>query len=62
MTRKRFIKLLMGRIGLTRNEANYVADIVRLSRAAKWGCDHITWETEDDTVGCERVLPANKTY
>lgn len=27
MKRKRFIKLLMGRIGLTRNEANYVADV-----------------------------------
>ena len=29
MTRKRFIKLLMGRLGLTRNEANYVADVTR---------------------------------
>ena len=28
MKRKRFIKLLMGRLGLTRNEANYVADYV----------------------------------
>lgn len=31
MKRKRFIKLLMGRLGLTRNEANYVADVVRLA-------------------------------
>ena len=30
MKRKRFIKLLMGRQGLTRNEANYVADVVRV--------------------------------
>lgn len=30
MKRKRFIKLLMGRIGLTRNEANYVADVTRV--------------------------------
>lgn len=29
MTRKRFIKLLMGRLMLTRNEANYVANVVR---------------------------------
>ena len=29
MTRKRFIKLLMG-ILLSRNEANYIADIVRI--------------------------------
>lgn len=29
MKRKRFIKLLMGRLGLTRNEANYVADVTR---------------------------------
>lgn len=28
MKRKRFIKLLMGRLGLTRNEENYVADVV----------------------------------
>ena len=28
MTRKRFITLLMGRLGLTRNEANYVADVI----------------------------------
>ncbi len=30
MTRKRFVKLLMGRLLLTRNEANYVADVVRI--------------------------------
>ena len=29
MKRKRFIKLLMGRLGLTRNESNYVADVTR---------------------------------
>ena len=34
MTRKRFIKLLMGKFLLTRNEANYIADIVRI-------CDRI---------------------
>lgn len=27
MKRKRFIKLLMGRLMLTRNEANYVANL-----------------------------------
>lgn len=31
MTRKRFIKLLMGKLLLTRNEANYVADAVRIA-------------------------------
>ena len=31
MKRKRFIKLLMGRLGLTRNEANYVADVTRVT-------------------------------
>ena len=31
MKRKRFIKLLMGRIGLTRNEANFVADVTRVT-------------------------------
>lgn len=30
MTRKRFIKLLMGKLLLSQNEANYVADIVRI--------------------------------
>lgn len=30
MTRKRFVKLLMGKFLLTRNEANYIADIVRI--------------------------------
>lgn len=30
MKRKRFIKLLMGRLGLTRNESNYVADVTRV--------------------------------
>ena len=33
MKRKRFIKLLMGRLGLTRNEANYVADVTRVTNA-----------------------------
>ena len=31
MKRKRFIKLLMGRLGLTRNEAKYVADVTRVT-------------------------------
>ena len=31
MKRKRFIKLLIGRLGLTRNEANYVADVTRVT-------------------------------
>lgn len=31
MKRKRFIKLLMGRIGLTRNESNYVAYVTRVT-------------------------------
>ena len=31
MKRKRFIKLLMGRLWLTRNEANYVADVTRVT-------------------------------
>lgn len=35
MTRKRFIKLLMGRLLLTRNEANYVADVVRIANHAE---------------------------
>ncbi len=30
MKRKRFIKLLMGKFLLTRNEANYIADVVRI--------------------------------
>lgn len=30
MKRKRFIKLLMGKFLLTRNEANYIADIARI--------------------------------
>lgn len=30
MKRKRFIKLLMGRFLLTRNEANSIADIARI--------------------------------
>ena len=34
MTRKRFIKLLMGKLLLPRNEANYIADIGRI-------CDRI---------------------
>lgn len=39
MKRKRFIKLLMGRLMLTRNEANYVADVVRIANAVE---RHIT--------------------
>ena len=35
MKRKRFIKLLMGKCLLTRNEANYVAKIVRISDRRK---------------------------
>ena len=35
MTRKRFIKLLMGRLHLTRNEANRVADIVKIINRRK---------------------------
>lgn len=35
MKRKRFVKLLMGRLLLTRNEANYVADVVRIASAAE---------------------------
>ena len=31
MKRKRFIKLLMGRLMLPRNEANYVADVPRVT-------------------------------
>lgn len=31
MKRKRFIKLLMGRLMLARNEANYVADVTRVT-------------------------------
>lgn len=30
MKRKRFINLLMGRFLLTRNEANYIADIAQI--------------------------------
>jgi len=30
MTRKRFIKLPMGKLLLSWNEANYIADIVRI--------------------------------
>lgn len=38
MKRKRFIKLLMGRLRLTRNEANYVADVTRATneREKRW--------------------------
>ena len=35
MKRKRFVKLLMGKFLLTRNEANYVANIVRISDRRK---------------------------
>lgn len=34
MTRKRFIKLLMGKLLLSWNEANYIADIVRICNRA----------------------------
>lgn len=46
MKRKRFIKLLMGRIGLTRNEANYVADVVRATneREKRWWTGRKRWE------------------
>lgn len=33
MKRKRFVKLLMGRLLLTRNEANYVANVVKIANA-----------------------------
>lgn len=36
MTRKRFIKLLMGKFLLTRNEANYIADVARILRICDW--------------------------
>ena len=35
MKRKRFVKLLMGRFLLTRNEANYIADIARIIKGVK---------------------------
>lgn len=36
MTRKRFVKLLMSK-GITRNEANAIADIVRIAgMTCKW--------------------------
>lgn len=35
MKRKRFIKLLMGRLMLTRNEATYVANVVKLADKAE---------------------------
>lgn len=35
MKRKRFVKLLMGKFLLTRNEANYIAEIVRISDRRK---------------------------
>lgn len=35
MKHKRFVKLLMGKCLLTRNEANYVAKIVRISDRRK---------------------------
>lgn len=37
MKRKRYIKLLMGRLMLTRNEALYVANVVRLADKAEKG-------------------------
>lgn len=36
VTRKRFIKLLMGKFLLTRNEANYIADVARILRICDW--------------------------
>lgn len=36
MKRKRFIKLLMGRLMLSRNEANYVADVIRVTNKWEW--------------------------
>nr|DAU61892.1 MAG TPA: hypothetical protein [Caudoviricetes sp.] len=39
MTRKRFIKLLMGKLLLPRNEANYIADIVIISDRIVRICD-----------------------
>lgn len=35
MTRRRFIKLLMGKLLLSRNEANYIADIVKICNRMK---------------------------
>lgn len=35
MKRKRFIKLLMGKFLLSRNEENYIADIVRIYNRRK---------------------------
>ena len=35
MTRKRFIKLLMGKLLLSRNEANYIANITRICSRRK---------------------------
>ena len=45
MKRKRFIKLLMGRLRLTRNEANYVADVIRVMN-----------EREKRRRNCRKVL------
>lgn len=36
MKRKRFIKLLMGKFLLSRNEANYIADVARILRICDW--------------------------
>lgn len=36
MKRKRFIKLLMGKLLLSRNEANYIADVARILRICDW--------------------------
>lgn len=35
MTRKRFIKLLMGKFLLSRSEANYIANITRICNRRK---------------------------
>lgn len=35
MKRKRYVKLLMGKFLLTRNEENYIAEIVRISDRRK---------------------------
>ena len=39
MTRKRYINLLMGKLLLSRNAANYDADIVRISGRIVRICD-----------------------
>ena len=48
MKRKRFIKLLMGRLMLTRNEAEYVANVVRATneREKRWWKGRKVWRIE----------------